>query len=237
MFEQLNHPKYTFLNGTHLKIMAMISMLIDHFGAFILFPWIQRQNFLNDMTFWENLYVTSRAIGRLAFPLFCFLLVEGAYHTRDIKKYLLRLGIFALISEIPFNLAKGIEWWDYQYQNVFFTLFLGLLAIALIERFDHIILKIASVAAAAYLSYLLKTDYDIIGILLIVMLYVFRNYRFLQSLAGGMFYLDYNYYGAPAFLLTYFYNGQRGRLNSKLYYWFYPAHLLLFAGIRYLISQ
>lgn len=106
-----------FLSGFTLKCIAMVTMLIDHIG-YVLFPG----------------YVIFRIIGRLAFPIYCFLLVEGAVHTSNWKKYLGRLFLFALISEIPFNLAIGGKLWYPASQNVFFTLFLGLLAILLLQK-------------------------------------------------------------------------------------------------------
>lgn len=235
MLDSLNNPKHTFLSGGALKIIAMVTMVIDHFGAYILLPWINLNFYSPDTTPIVDYYTISRAIGRLAFPIFCFLLVEGAHHTRDINKYMLRLGIFALVSEIPFDLARGLNFFDFSYQNVFFTLLLGLAAIAVIQKSNSLPVKILGVAVAAYLSYLLKTDYDIIGVLLIVVLYTLREFRFIQSMAGIIAYLEYNFYGIPAFILTYFYNGERGRFNTKWFYAFYPVHLLIYAGIRYYI--
>lgn len=106
-----------FLSGFTLKCIAMVTMLIDHMG-YVLFPG----------------YVIFRIIGRLAFPIYCFLLVEGAVHTSNWKKYLGRLFLFALISEIPFNLAIGGKLWYPASQNVLFTLLLGLLAIRLLQE-------------------------------------------------------------------------------------------------------
>ena len=91
-----------------LKWIAIISMLIDHIGA-VLFPWCE----------W------MRIVGRLAFPIFAYLLVEGFVYTKDVKKYLVRLGLFALISEIPFDLAFFGTVFAPVHQNVFFELFCG----------------------------------------------------------------------------------------------------------------
>ena len=104
------------MSGFWLKILAMISMLIDHTGM-VLFPQMQG----------------LRVLGRLAFPLYCFLLAEGAVHTSNSKRYLGRLLGFALLSEIPFDLACHNTALWMQSQNVFFTLFLGLAACALLE--------------------------------------------------------------------------------------------------------
>jgi len=109
--------KYRIVSADALKIIAVISMLTDHIG-YVLFPGVM----------W------LRIIGRLAFPIYCFLLVEGAVHTKNIGRYLLRLGAFALISEIPFDLAFKRSLFYPHYQNVFFTLFLGLAMIAVMDR-------------------------------------------------------------------------------------------------------
>ena len=129
------------LSGSTLKIIAVVTMLIDHIGAAILARMMMvnglggidqsdttavMQWYSNNTTLFQ-VYQVMRSIGRIAFPIFCFLLVEGFEHTHDRKKYALRLGLFALISEIPFDLAFSSEVLEFQYQNVFFTLFIGML--------------------------------------------------------------------------------------------------------------
>ena len=105
------------LTGSTLKIIAMIAMLIDHIGAAVLVRVIRSTG---DMSLYEG-YTILRKIGRIAFPIFCFLLVEGFIHSSDKKKYALRLGIFALLSEVPFDLAFQSKVVGFEYQNVFFT--------------------------------------------------------------------------------------------------------------------
>lgn len=107
------------ISGYWLKVIAVISMLIDHTSAVILeqIPGLENPAFL------------MRIIGRLAFPIYCFLLVEGFYHTRSRAKYAGRLFLFALISEVPFDLAFSRRMWDFSSNNVFFTLLFGLLVI------------------------------------------------------------------------------------------------------------
>ena len=231
------------ISGTTLKIVGMLSMLIDHVGAFLLLPWINFQLMgitsadAQSAATWQQIYYATRAIGRLAFPIFCFLIVQGAIHTRDIQRYLLRLGIFALLSEIPFDLARSQVPFDFSAQNVYFTLFLGLLTLTGMKHFKaNTLIQVAIISSTCTLSYFLNTDYDIFGVLLIVVLYLFKAERLYQVLAGSFIYLGYNFYALPSFILIYFYNGQRGKFNSKLFYLFYPIHLIILAGLaRYLI--
>ena len=108
--------RYQILDGTMLKILAMISMVLDHVGD-LFFPGVT----------W------LRAAGRLAMPIFAFCIAEGYAHTRDRKKYLLRMGLFALISEIPFDLAFESRI-GLSHQNIMLTFFLSILALMLYDR-------------------------------------------------------------------------------------------------------
>ena len=101
-------------NSFWLKMIAITTMLIDHVGA-VLLPQ----------------YPILRIIGRIAFPIFCFLLVEGFMHTHDVIRYMTRIGLFALISEIPFDLLFYGRILDGTHQNVFFTLFIGLVMLTI----------------------------------------------------------------------------------------------------------
>ena len=112
------------LSGSALKMIAIATMLIDHIAATVIIRVLKFGGY-NDSLY--QLYRVMRNIGRIAFPIFCFLLVEGFMHTRDREKYALRLGCFAAISEIPFDLAFNGKILEVGYQNVFFTLLLGLL--------------------------------------------------------------------------------------------------------------
>lgn len=113
------------VSGSTVKIIAVAAMLIDHTAAVVLFRMLRTE--WNDGLY--SLYSIMRDIGRLGFPIFCFLLVEGFQRSKNLKKYALRLGIFAFVSEIPFNLAITGHWFHSGYQNVYFTLLLGLTAL------------------------------------------------------------------------------------------------------------
>ena len=241
------------ISGSTLKIVAIITMLIDHIGAAVLGRLLVIQG-INDIdvtsttavTQWlssnQDLYMTytvMRMIGRVSFPIFCFLLVEGFLHTHDVKKYALRLGMFAFISEIPFDLAFSSKILEFQYQNVFFTLFIGLLTMiafhALEEKTEwnnavrvigYALVLIAGMAAA----YLLRTDYAEKGVLCIMVLYIFRKKKSWQILAGCASF----FWETPAlfaFLPIALYNGTRGMKMKYFFYIFYPAHLLVLYAI------
>ena len=146
------------LNTFILKMIAIVSMLIDHIG-YIFFPEVS----------------VFRIIGRIAFPIFTYILAEGIYYTKDIKKYMLRLGIFALLSEIPYDLAFQGKVLEFSRQNVFFTLFLGVLMFYVMSNVKNIIMQYAVVIAAVMFSRFLHTDYSSIGILMIFIFSVFRQ--------------------------------------------------------------
>ena len=115
------------LSGSVLKLIAVITMLIDHTGyVFYAFPAF-REPLFTALGETVTIYFILRKIGRLAFPIYCFLIGEGLIHTRNPIKYLLRLLIFAILSEIPFNLMVSGQLLCPEHQNVFFTLLLGAL--------------------------------------------------------------------------------------------------------------
>ena len=138
-------PRRSFsFSGTALKAIACITMLVDHIGAScieagILTPGLDVGTLSQDTLSAYPLYrldMVLRFTGRLAFPLFCFLLVEGFIHTHNVKGYLGRLVLFGLVSEVPFDLAFFRTPFAPQHQNVYWTLALGVLAMAGLKRFE-----------------------------------------------------------------------------------------------------
>lgn len=134
-------------SGLQLKMIATISMLLDHIGAVILeaivlqtYPSVRTTENINAwLSISSNQLLFSsleilRLLGRFAFPLYAFLLVEGFLHTKNVTKYAINLGVFAAISEIPFNLASRHKIFAFDYQNVFWTLFLALLCLIAINE-------------------------------------------------------------------------------------------------------
>lgn len=224
------------INGSALKWIAIVSMMLDHIGASIVEVSMMDIWGVSPVGgcfagHWDVLYKVDRVlryIGRPAFPIFCFLLVEGFQHTRDVKKYALRLGIFALVSEAPFDLALHLTPFYLGNQNVFFTLLLGLLSIWFIrEAGETIPARALGMAGGAVLAELLHTDYGAFGVVLIVALYILRKNRLRQCILGAVCCL-WEYTAPLAFVFTWFYNGERGKQHKWFFYWFYPVHLFLY---------
>ncbi|MEF9941293.1 MAG: TraX family protein [Lachnospiraceae bacterium] len=203
------------LSSFTLKIIAIVSMTIDHVGV-VLFPQ----------------YIVFRIIGRIAFPIFCFLLVEGFFHTHDLKKYMLRLGIFALVSEIPFDLAASKTILEFQHQNIFFTLLAGAFMLYLLEknRYNSFI-KVSTVVMMMLLVELLHTDYSSMGLLIILCFYLTRGsfWPMVLSIAivNILFIGHIQGYGALALIPIGLYSGEQGPRMKYFFYCFYPIHLLL----------
>lgn len=216
-----------------LKWIAIITMFIDHIGAAIV-----EKTDLYILPYGQTIDYILRYIGRLAFPIFCFLLVEGFYHTRSRKKYLCNLLIFAVISEIPFELSfLGELVWGLR--NVYWTLAIGLLMLILIEKAKQKwgeqrgkVGMVLLVVACALLAEALHTDYGAVGILLIFILYQTRDDRMKQCILGAIA-MSYEITAPIVFVFIYFYNGIRRQKGLKyLFYAFYPLHLLLLYLIR-----
>ncbi len=231
------------LSGSTLKLIAIITMFIDHIGAVIVERMLYVTGNTGNFTYeqMQNLDNILRGIGRLGFPLFCFLLVEGFMHTRNIRRYALRLLLFAFVSELPFNLAFTGRLFYSGYQNVFFTLFIGLLTMwgcRLIEEKTHfhVVLQyglgIFVVIMGAWFAELLQTDYAGIGVLCIMALYLFKNNRYLQAVVGAVAFC-WEIPAPLAFLPVAFYNGRRGLKMKYFFYIFYPVHLLVLYLIAY----
>lgn len=206
------------LDSFQLKCIAIVSMALDHTGA-VLYP----------------SQIWLRCLGRIAFPIFCFLIVEGFFHTHDVRRYMGRLGVFALISEIPYDLAfRGVPL-EYAHQNVFFTLLIGIGMVVLLERNREWPVKAVILLLAMWLAVLIRSDYNFRGILLIFVFYIFHESRWLAVTAGGFWNFLYQgviqKYGVLSVLPLALYNGERGRKMKYFFYIFYPAHLLLLYGI------
>ena len=213
------------ISGSTLKLIALITMLLDHIGAILVVS--------------PTPYYILRLIGRIAFPIFCFLLVEGFLHTKNLKKYAFRLFLFALVSEIPFDLAFYHTAFYPDSQNVFFTLFIGLLVISCNHSFDDIlkdkpgirlICRAAVIVAGMGIAWYLKTDYSYIGVAAIALLYHFRNNPIIAAADACLLLMFSSSMEISSFVclpLIRAYNGKRGLSLKYIFYLFYPVHLLI----------
>ncbi|SHI39812.1 TraX protein [Butyrivibrio fibrisolvens DSM 3071] len=278
-----NRKYFGFLSGSFLKVFAIVIMFIDHFAAGFIYPAIVSGDMgrwlldfdiqASPLEIYDHFYLILRGIGRFAFPIFCYLLVEGYLHTRSKKRYAITLSIFGFISEIPFDIAliarknydtlNLIEIYQnsdkdlWEYQNVYFTLALGVLGMWAADtilkklREHNIVLAYAAsilpFAIAALAAYYMKTDYSHYGICVIAILYYFHNIRPIATLLAYLFMAftmstaltgGMEEWSFPAFILMNLYNGQRGFIKKNFkyfFYIFYPAHLILIFFLRYFI--
>ena len=236
-----------FFNANHLKFVALFAMLLDHLYAVV---------------FRSQLWMTY--VGRLAFPLFAFELVQGYLHTSDIRRYAKRLLILAVISEVPFDMVAGGTLFSIWHQNVAWTLLAGLGACYCADRLlrketetSKRVLYALGLAASLGLPMLLMTDYCKDGVILILLFWLTRKGGVVNGLiqAAGMFVMwQFIFTGRTMMIGTFafqtqcfalcalpfiwLYNGQKGSRNKALQYTayaFYPAHLLIL-GIIFMIK-
>lgn len=175
------------IDAEQLKMIALITMLIDHTGAIVI-PFLQ--GYARNMSTYialEGIMVTMRLIGRISFPIFAFLIVNGFYHTSNRAKYLLRLSIFALISEPFFDFAMFGTFLELTHQNIFFTLSLGLLAIWGYDNLENgrggNFIGGVFVLLMGLIALNLRTDYDLYGVMTIFIMYLFFNNKMRLSIA------------------------------------------------------
>ncbi|WP_273320300.1 TraX family protein [Vallitalea guaymasensis] len=243
------------MTSTKLKIIACITMLIDHLGY----------------TFFMQ-YSSLRIIGRIAFPIFAFLIAEGYYHTHDVKKYFKRLIIFGLISQIPYALFSNFYLFMYDSKyftdismyvndfNIFFTLALGLLAIYMYDKHKKIGIIALIVLSVLIEVFKIPIEYSYFGIFIILGFYVFRDSFWKQSLSlviitslyhvrlilvrilirNGTIqdftpYMFTQFWCVLALIFIYLYNGKKGRDIKYIFYAFYPVHLLIIFATIYIL--
>lgn len=225
--------RWKVLDASVLKILAVITMLLDH-TASILMKDVYITLFR--IGSWGiDLYDVMRVAGRISFPLFAFLLVEGFQHTRSVKRYAGNLLLFALLSEIPWNLAHGGRLM-HSGQNVMFTLFTGLLALWVIRDYQGDWRKKSVLLIGLLgLSLAVRGDYGCAGLGFILMLYLLRDQKLYRAVVGCCF-LPARWTAGVAFIPICLYNGKRGFIKNKplkyAFYLIYPLHLLVLYWIR-----
>ena len=213
-----------------LKMIAIISMFIDHIG-YAIFGKFSYFNY----------------IGRIAFPIFAFQISEGYVHTKNLKKYFFRLFLFAIISQIPFMLFHSILSTEFSL-NIFFTLLLGLACIFIYDKSNYKILGIIASIAIGVIAQISHCDYGFYGVAIILIFYIFKD-NFINAsiffiLATAIKYLvpiiKYGFNNVYLYLFIFTiisaiflatYNGKKGKNTKYLLYLFYPIHLLLIYGI------
>lgn len=209
-----------------LKIIALITMTIDHLG-YVIFGKLSFMNY----------------IGRIAFPIFAYQISEGYSHTKNLKKYFLRLGIFALISQIPYSLYRSLITTNFSF-NIFFTLLLGLCAILVYDKCKSKILGVICYIFIAIFAEVMKVDYGFFGISIIFFFYVFKEKKMFFNISYILLVLTKYLYNILIYnfdtiylilcvctlfplLFINLYNGQQGKKIKYLLYLYYPLHLLL----------
>lgn len=244
------------MNGFALKIIALITMIIDHMG--VVFP--------------ETFGFEFRVIGRIAFPIYVFLIAQGFRHTKNPIKFLARLFAFAIISEPVFDWAlRGANSLGdvnfFANTNIFYTLFLGGAAITAYKKIReklHWVVAALPVLVFAWLAeYIFTSDYGAYGVIFIFVMYLlpFDNFPLYKGIDSykrfaiismallclwqhEWVFTDALFYGIAdvppiawmlipvtliSVLLVAFYNGKRGPNFKWLFYWSYPVHLVVLA--------
>lgn len=222
------------LSGAGVKAIACATMLCDHTA--IAFHQVLPQ----------GAYLVMRTVGRVAFPLFCMMLVEGALHTRDWRRYALRLLLAGIVSEVPFDLLTTGSVVSPSGQNVMWTLLLGLLGLRTVmwardrgalSRWQHVAFGVCVMALACMVAEALRCDYVSVGILAIGVLYAFRTRPLLAIVAcyGSLALMSGEFPGVLLALPPMVaYDGRRGRqAHPLLFYAFYPGHLLVLWAVAH----
>ena len=191
-----------------IKLLAVVLMVIDHVGFFLM-----------------PSATILRIIGRLSFPLFAFLIVNGYVYTSNFKKFFTRLFVFAVIIQLP------VLWIDIPV-NIFFTLSFGLLMIHIYEKEPLFLVKIFYMFGVLVITYILNPDYSLYGVLLIFCIHLFKGKWF--SLALSFMILSLVFYGNNIQIYAVFsipimmlYNEKLGFKIKWLFYLFYPTHLVI----------
>ncbi len=220
--------KFKVLDNTVLKLIAVSIMLFNHIG----------------LIFYDGVSLFVK-IGEIGFPLFAFCISEGFYYTRDRKKYLRNLFIFALITEIIFDYAfyEDINW---LHQNVLFTFSLSVLFLMIYEKINNSNKNTSTKTALLFLVFiiflLISTitfgDHNTYGLILIYIFYVFRDKPVIKYILSAIIlFISYKYkFALLSIPIMMMYNGKKGFNLKYFFYTFYPLHLLILIIVRALIK-
>lgn len=254
------------ISGSTLKIIAAISMVLDHVSRIVLTNGIMTHASYSQISDeqWAILSEASDALhvlGRIAFPLFCFLIVEGFLHTHDLKKYLRNMLVFAIIAEPIYDFVQTGQLFDLRQQNVMCELLLSLVFLIVLEKIQSLskrkryIAETALIVLTALAAEYTKLDGGVYGIMLVAAFYLFHDSKAKMFFAavcavllsschivgGGFEFATANVLNPDvaaavvSLLLINLYNGKRGLKLKYFFYIFYPAHLALLYGVSLIV--
>lgn len=227
--------RWQVFNGAQLKYIAFLSMLLDHVNNAMITPYLDGKGLL--------LHVSNvlSILGRVAFPLFMFFLVEGFFKTRSRKKYLINLLIFGVLSEVPFDLFTSRELFNNNWNNMMFTLALSLVTIWIVDEMKGRLAKksktlwygasVLVVAVMCAVAMFFSLDYDYHAIIVAYLFYLFYEKPIYGAVLGYLSIIK-ELYSVLGFAATLTYNGERGKQYKWLNYAFYPVHLLILGLLR-----
>ena len=228
------------LSNFDLKLIAIITMTIDHIG----------------IVFGTSFYNLLRAVGRLSFPIFAFLLTEGYVHTKSFSKYFLRLLVLAVISEVIYDYVFFDSFIYIDANNIFFTLALGLLTLFLLDKSKGLIKRyfkdkvdlfiilpityILIIVIMGLMGEFLNFSYGMLGILVISFFYLFKTNFPLVVISVSLSTLilgeGIQYFSLFSLILIYFYNKKLGMKCKLFFYLYYPLHILVLGFIKMLMG-
>lgn len=226
--------KIKVLSGAQLKYVAFLSMLIDHVNKSLIYPNLNG----------GILYTVSNifdVLGRIAFPIFIFLLVEGFFKTRNRWKYLWTLLIFGVISEVPFDMFTTSSFFEPNWNNIMFTLAMVLITIwsidVLKEKMSALpklvwyLVSVLILIVMCLIAMNLGVDYEHHAILIGYFFYIFHE-KHLLAIPFSFLSMYKEPWALLGFGLILTYNGERGKQNKIFNYLFYPVHLLILGLLR-----
>ena len=228
------------LSNFDLKLIAIITMTIDHIG----------------IVFGTPFYNFLRAVGRLSFSIFAFLLTEGYVHTKSFSKYFLRLLVLSIISEVVYDYVFFNSFFYLDSNNIFFTLTLGLLTILLLDKGRNIVIthikeKVDAkiilffiytliIVMMGIISIMCNFSYGMLGILMISFFYLFKeNFPLLVisiTLSTLVLGEAMQYFSLFSLILIYFYNKELGKKCKLFFYLYYPVHILVLGLIKIIVG-
>lgn len=245
------------IDGHVLKLFACATMVIDHLVYIFLENRAPGNGRMPVYTMEHGMLLAwiGGAIGRSAMPIFCFLIAEGYCHTRSKARYLLRMLLFAAISQPPFYLMGYYTDMTWRDLNVMVTFVYALIVLWMVDKVFlqywngggreprqlawRVPVTVGAVAGICYLSdAVTPCDYSWAGILAVLAFYLFRQQRMVAIMLAYIILVlcsELELYCVPGLILIWLYNGQRGPQRKYLFYCFYPVHILVLLGLRYLI--